>query len=59
MVLNALIGGERKIWKIQIAVCARETEIPACLEKMAAVPIPPVYSGHFFSIAVCVLLASL
>jgi len=27
---------------------ARETEILAFIEKMAAVPIPPVYSGHFF-----------
>jgi len=33
---------------MRVVVCARETEILACTEKMAAVPIPPVYSGHFF-----------
>jgi len=39
---------ERKREKIRLAVSARETDIVACIEKMAAPPIPPVYSGHLF-----------
>jgi len=47
--VSAVIG-RREREKIRLAVCARETDILACIEKMAAAPIPPVYSGHFFSI---------
>jgi len=35
---------ERKREKVRLAVCAKETDILACIEKMAAFPIPPVYS---------------
>ena len=40
--------GRRKREKIRLAKCARETGIVAFIEKMAAAPTPPVYSGHVF-----------
>jgi len=40
--------GRRKREKIRLAVCARETDIVTCIEKMAAAPTPPVNSGHLF-----------
>ena len=39
---------ERKREKTPLAVCARETDILACIQKMAAAPISAVYSDHLF-----------
>jgi len=41
--------GDRNRGEIRLAVCARETvDVVACIEKMAATPIPPEYRGNFF-----------
>jgi len=43
--LSALVSGQEKE---KIAVYASETDILASTVEMAAAPIPPMYSGHFY-----------
>jgi len=45
--VSAAIGQRKKERKYGL-LCVRETYTVACIEKMAAAPIPPVCSGHFF-----------
>jgi len=43
-----VIGRLDKREKILLAACARETDIIACIERMAAAPIAPLHSGKLF-----------